>query len=94
MKGERENVERTGRYMPEQWGFNGALELAFELVCTAPCATGPDLNGDGFVDSADLALLLGAWVVCGECCPADFNQDQVVDAADLAELLGNWNPVE
>ena len=51
-----------------------------------------DLNDDGIVDAADLALLLGNWgpVDCaGGGCP-DFNGDGVVDAADLAQLLGNW----
>ena len=53
-----------------------------------------DLNDDGIVDAADLALLLGNWgpVDCaGSGCP-DFNGDGVVDAADLAQLLGNWGP--
>ncbi len=52
----------------------------------------PDLDNDGDVDAADLAILLGNWGPCADCgnCPADLNGDCVVDAADLAILLGNW----
>jgi len=52
-----------------------------------------DINQDGIVDGADLALVLGVWGACpktGEC-PADVNQDGVVDGADLAIVLGNWS---
>ncbi len=46
-----------------------------------------DLNGDGHVNAADLAILLGAW---GGGGIADLNGDSVVGAADLALLLGAW----
>ncbi len=49
-----------------------------------------DLDGDGDVDAADLALLLGAWGPCGRC-GSDLNADGQVDAADLALLLGAWS---
>lgn len=48
-----------------------------------------DINGDGWVNAADLADLLGAWGPCAGC-PADLNNDGEVNAADLAEMLGNW----
>ena len=48
-----------------------------------------DLDGDGDVDAADLAILLGSWGPC-KGCPADLNGDGVVGAFDLAILLGNW----
>lgn len=48
-----------------------------------------DINGDGFVNGADLALLLGAWGTCVGC-PEDLNGDGVVNGADLATLLGAW----
>ncbi len=48
-----------------------------------------DLNGDGYVGSADLALLLGSWGACGGC-PADLNGDGSVGPSDLALLLGHW----
>jgi hypothetical protein len=46
-----------------------------------------DLNGDGIVASADLAILLAAW---GGGGAADINGDGVVDANDLGELLAAW----
>ena len=48
-----------------------------------------DLTGDGVVDAADLAQLLGDWGACPGC-PADYTADGIVNAADLAELLANW----
>lgn len=50
-----------------------------------------DLDGDGLVNAADLAQLLGAWGPCAGC-PADLTGDDVVNAADLAQLLGSWGP--
>lgn len=48
-----------------------------------------DLNGDGFVNGADLAELLANWGICPDC-DADLNGDGAVNGADLAELLANW----
>ncbi len=50
----------------------------------------PDLDGDGVVGPADLAILLGQWGPC-DCCLADLNGDGGVGAADLAALLGSWH---
>jgi len=52
----------------------------------------PDLDNDGDVDAADLAMLLGSWGPCADCedCPADLDGDCTVGAADLAILLGSW----
>lgn len=59
----------------------------------APSHTSGDLNCDGAVNGADLALLLGAWGACGDCraCPADLDGSCTVDGGDLAILLGNWS---
>lgn len=62
--------------------FDGGVDLA--LPCTA------DLNGDGLVGAADLALMLGSWG--GSNPAADLNQDGLINAADLALLLGAWGP--
>lgn len=53
-----------------------------------------DLDGDGSVGAADLALLLGAWGTCPSppaICPADLTGDGVVGPADLAILLAHWD---
>jgi hypothetical protein len=51
-----------------------------------------DLTGDGIVDGADLAILLGAWGACADPdnCPADLNCTGSIDGSDLAILLGAW----
>ena len=48
-----------------------------------------DFNDDGFVNGADLGLLLGAWGPCRDC-PQDLNGDGVVNGADLGLELGFW----
>jgi hypothetical protein len=51
-----------------------------------------DINQDGFVNAADLSLLLAAWGACTDCdgCPADFDGDCMVGASDLSLLLAAW----
>lgn len=52
-----------------------------------------DLNGDGTVDGADLALSLSYWgPVFGSGYYADFNADGIVDGYDLTPMLSNWGP--
>ncbi|MCA9289865.1 MAG: hypothetical protein KDA25_01985 [Phycisphaerales bacterium] len=48
----------------------------------------PDLDGDGSVGPADLAILLAAWG--SDDFDADLNGDGIVDAEDLAALLSAW----
>lgn len=50
---------------------------------------GVDLTGDGLVNSADLATVLGAWG--SNDCVADLNNDGMVNATDLGILLGSWS---
>ncbi|MBX3355923.1 MAG: hypothetical protein KF724_09520 [Phycisphaeraceae bacterium] len=47
----------------------------------------PDINLDGNVDGADLAIVLGNW---GQPGLSDLNGDGTTDGADLAILLGLW----
>ncbi len=49
-----------------------------------------DLDGDGSVTAADLAMLLSAWGACSGCA-ADFDGNGSVDAADLSLLLSSWS---
>lgn len=69
----------NGSYAPEDTG-------CYELQLSAPTA---DLDENGTVDAADLAILVGAWGPCASCA-ADLTGDGVVDGADLAELLAAW----
>lgn len=70
-----------------------SVRIAGQVTVTAIGEIVPgDLNNDGTVDGADLALLLGAWGTCPDIglCPADLNESGNVDGTDLAVLLGNW----
>ncbi len=61
------------------------------VVAQPPLACAADVTGDGVVDAADLAIVLGAW---GETGPVgtggDVDRDGDTDAADLAAVLGAW----
>jgi hypothetical protein len=47
-----------------------------------------DMNGDGSVNSQDLAILLSNWGTSGL---GDINADGIVNAADLSILLSSWS---
>lgn len=57
------------------------------VVEWTPPAPPADIDGDGIVGPADLALLLGSW---GQPGAADLDGDGAVGPADLAILLGAW----
>ncbi len=57
------------------------------LSLTVNLGDGADFNGDGAVDAADLAILLGQWGLPGI---TDLNCSGSTDAGDLAVLLGQW----
>ena len=68
---------------------NERTSLIIEYIPEDVCLG--DLNEDGFVDGADLGLLLGAWGPCpGEKCLGDLNSDGQVNGADLGLMLGAW----
>ncbi len=56
-----------------------------ELVRLVP-VIGPDLDSDGRVGGADLAILLAAWGTRN----ADLDGDDTVDGVDLAIMLAAW----
>lgn len=65
-------------------GKRFGLQRAFMLTPRAPA----DLDADGLVGPADLAILLGAW---GASAPDfDLTGDGVVGPEDLGILLGSW----
>ncbi len=57
-------------------------------LSVAECGSTADINLDGFVNGADLGLLLAAWD--SDACEADLNSDGFVDGADLGLLLADW----
>ncbi|HMN97278.1 MAG TPA: hypothetical protein PKC43_12465 [Phycisphaerales bacterium] len=65
------------------------IEAGIDLVLVAAGVECPfaDLNCDGVVNPADLAILIGAW---GGRGAADLDQDGVVDGTDLGLLLAAW----
>jgi len=66
----------------------GVDGVKITLIACDASANIADLNGDGVVNGADLAILLTQWGTNG---PADINNDGVVNGADLAILLTNWS---
>lgn len=70
-------------------GFDTTLGRyrGFRILIETPCEA--DLNGDGQVNGADLAVVLGAWGPA-KGSPADLNGDGEVNGADLAIVLGAW----
>ncbi len=76
--------EQIGRMRCTLSSWRSSLPTA----CTVP----GDLDGDGTVNAADLAILLGVWGACapGGACPADLNEDGLVDAIDLTYLFNSW----
>ncbi|MFO0829139.1 MAG: FG-GAP-like repeat-containing protein [Phycisphaerales bacterium] len=75
---------------------DGDLDMVFTDATTGTvtvmlnqCVPTGDFDGNGSVDGADLAILLGMWGRCGECA-MDLDGDGTVGASDLAILLGAW----
>jgi hypothetical protein len=87
-------LERTYRSYPADAGPAQAIAVAprsaadanGNLVPDACEPLGPDLDADGHVDAADLAILLGAWGTPA----ADLSGDGTTGGPDLAILLGAW----
>ncbi|MDZ4755822.1 MAG: hypothetical protein SGJ11_15160 [Phycisphaerae bacterium] len=72
---------------PATFGISPEVDAVVDVAPAAPSSHPADLNGDGAVDAADLAILLGAWGTDGA---ADLDASGTVDASDLAILLGAW----
>ncbi|MCZ6651764.1 MAG: hypothetical protein O7D91_01910 [Planctomycetota bacterium] len=74
--------------VPPSLSGQASFDFVFEVLTTCDA----DLDGDGAVGPADLAILLGTWGPVPTPDPPDFDGDGDVDASDLAILLGNWGP--
>ena len=73
------------------FGQPGSLQAASAFLATidfSPLPNIADITGDGIVDGADLARVLGAWGTSAS--GGDLNGDGIVDGADLALILANW----
>ena len=73
-------------------GWNTSPEAAWSGgICLRGSTRSPgDLNMDGFVNAADIAILLAHWNCSGQGCIGDINGDFVVNAADLSTLFAGW----
>ncbi len=58
-------------------------------IASAPQSCREDVSGDGEVNAADLAALLGTWGPCAGCAE-DLVTDGMVNSADLEALLNGW----
>ena len=69
------------------FGFDGTWIIRLDAdPLFHPCVA--DIDGDGVVNGADLAVLLASW----NSGVIDLNGDGATDAADLAILLASWGP--
>ena len=80
------------RFNASDLGAGSVVEAAVDglevRVIECDDASGPDLDGNGVVNGADLAILLGNW---GGSGTGDLDGNGTVNGADLAALLGAWN---
>ncbi len=77
------------RFIADDAGTGSLIEAAVDEVriSVVECGAAEDLNGDGIVDAADVAILLNNW---GGSGIGDIDGNGVVDAADVAALLNAW----
>ena len=69
-------------------GQEQSIEItAFDFIAPPVNDCVGDLNGDLFVDGADLGLLIGGWGTSGI---GDLNDDGSIDGADLGLMIGAW----
>jgi len=63
------------------------------LSSEEPMCVLADFDCDGFVNGADLGVLLLNWGACptDARCIGDLNRDGNVNGADLGTLMANWN---
>jgi hypothetical protein len=79
------------RFVARDLGQGSLVEAGVDFVRVVAQGCPPvagDLDGDGAVGGADLALLLAAW---GGSGAADLDGSGTVDAGDLSILLDLWS---
>lgn len=72
---------------PTSWS-NSAFEVRHFSFEAGPLPS-PDINGDGQVNGAEIALILGQWGPCA-CCAEDLDGDGQVGGSDITVILGAW----
>ncbi len=82
-------TDTNGQTAYDLWvGAGRSAPVAMDSAVISFAVSNPaDLDNDGDVDAADLALLLNNW---GGSGVGDINGNGVVDAADLAAMLNAW----
>lgn len=91
-------IEAADRCVPYVWQYIDNVSLITQQISVVARASRMrlegDINDDGDVDLADLALLLRSFLSCeGDFYydpAADLDDDQCVDLSDLAILLANY----
>ena len=76
-----------GLFKPGASGAPNSVALASVGPAGVP-ANPADINGDGIVNAADLAIVLNNW---GGSGLGDVDHNGIVDGADLAVVLSAWN---
>lgn len=80
------NITTDGKTITGHGFFTGGWIATIDpTISTCTGDISPE-GGNGIVDGADLAVVLGAWGTTG----ADLNGDGTTDGSDLAIVLGNW----
>ena len=66
-------------------------DVSWDSLCAAEaskwCSRPGDIDGDGDIDGADLAVILTNWGLGGV---SDINGDGITNGSDLAVILANW----
>jgi hypothetical protein len=63
---------------------------AYETVSSNPSSLVGDLNGDGTVNAADLAILVAAWGTTNQAIATNLNNAGPVGPVDLSILLSHY----
>ena len=67
------------------------VSARIDTLTTAPAVTlSGDVNGDGIVNSQDIAVISSQWLQAGASLTGDANHDGIVNSQDIAVISSNW----